>query len=147
MDYISYLPTLRGDHLIFVVTIQKCKCSIFQLVLLRFYRSHQYLYLLLIFYFFEIRDLEQYWEIVGNGPTPVQKVRALYSNITIIVRFISPIFIVITYYCVFVLESDSSTKMHSNIVESLFCIPGTSAEHKDYSRVKLIVESKIGLLL
>ena len=68
------------------------------------------------------------------------------ANIAIIVRFISPVFIIITYYCVFMLESDSSTKIRNNIVESLFCIPGAIAEHEDNSRVNLIVESEIGLL-
>ena len=40
-----------------------------------------------------------------------------------------------------------STKIRNNIVGSLFCISSVRAEHADDSRVKLIVESKISLLL
>ena len=40
-----------------------------------------------------------------------------------------------------------STQIRNNIVESLFCISGASAEHEDDSKGKLIVEIKIGLLL
>ena len=49
VDYISYFPTLRGEHRVFVVTIQKCNCAILKLGLLRFDLSHRYLYKLLIF--------------------------------------------------------------------------------------------------
>ena len=38
-------------------------------------------------------------------------------------------------------------KIWNNIVESLFCIPGASAENKDNLMIKLIVQSNIGLLL
>ena len=40
-----------------------------------------------------------------------------------------------------------STKIWNSFVESLVCIQGASAEPKDEYRVKLIVESAIGLLL
>ena len=39
------------------------------------------------------------------------------------------------------------TKILNNIVESLFCVSGVSAEHEDDLRVKMIVESEISLLL
>ena len=51
IDYIAYLPTLRGEHCVFVVTIKTYKCDILKLVLLRFDLSHRYLYALLIFLF------------------------------------------------------------------------------------------------
>ena len=71
MYYISYFPTLRGNHSVFVITIQKCKFSTFKFALLQFDLYHQYLYSLLIFSFCEICDSEQYRAIVGNSPTPV----------------------------------------------------------------------------
>ena len=61
------------------------------------------------------------------------------------VGFISLIFH-ITYYWVFVLIF-LCTKKPTDIVESLFCIQGVSAEHEDNWRVKLIVEINIALLL
>ena len=44
-DCITYLLTVRGNHRIFVITLQICKCSIFLLVLLRFDISCRYLYI------------------------------------------------------------------------------------------------------
>ena len=65
------------------------------------------------------------------------------ANITIMVGFISLIF---SYYLLLALMFYSK-KIRNNTVQSLFCIPGASAERQDDSRVKLILESKIGLLL
>ena len=36
VDTITCLQTLRGNHRKFVITVEKCKCSILQLVQLRF---------------------------------------------------------------------------------------------------------------
>ena len=36
VDCITCLQTLRGNHRILVITVKNCKCSILQLVLLRF---------------------------------------------------------------------------------------------------------------
>ena len=45
MDRITCLPTVWGDHRGFMITVQKCKCSILNLVLLRFDWYHWYLYI------------------------------------------------------------------------------------------------------
>ena len=74
MNYITYLPVLRGRHCVFVITIQNCKCAILKLGLLRFDIIYRYLYALLIFSFCEICNSEQYMVIVGYSPTPGRKV-------------------------------------------------------------------------
>ena len=51
IDYIAFLPTLWGEHRVFVIAIQKCKYTIFILGILRFGVSHQYLYAWIIFLF------------------------------------------------------------------------------------------------
>ena len=65
IDYIAYLPTLRGQHRIFVITTQTCKCTILKLELFWFDLSHQYLYALIIFSFCEICNSELYRVIFG----------------------------------------------------------------------------------
>ena len=45
------------------------------------------------------------------------------------------------------LNLSPTQKSPSNIVESLFSIPGASAGHKGGLRVKLVIEGEIGLLL
>ena len=67
------------------------------------------------------------------------------ENITFTVGFVSLIFLG-SYYWVFVFNF-LQRKIQNNIVESLFCIPGASAEPQVNSRVNLIVVSDIGLLL
>ena len=68
------------------------------------------------------------------------------TNSINMVGFVSLIF---SYYLLFGFRAliFYSTKIRNNILESLFFIPGVSAEHEDDLRVKLIVESEIGLLL
>ena len=68
---------LRGNNHVFVITAQNCKCSMLQLAPFRFDLSRQYLYLLLIFSLCGICYSERYREIVGNSPTPVQKLSAI----------------------------------------------------------------------
>ena len=48
IDYISYLPTLRGKNCVFGITIQNCKGATLKLGLIQFDLSHRYLYALLI---------------------------------------------------------------------------------------------------
>ena len=140
------MPTLRGKHCVFVIAIQKRKCFISQFVLLRFDQYHQYLHSLLILSFYEILNLEQYKAVVGYITTPVQKRSAISRKY---------------YYCGWIYTIDFScylllglhalifysTKIRNSIVESLFCISGASTEPQENSRVELIVESDIGLLL
>ena len=64
------------------------------------------------------------------------------ANITVMVGFISLIFLN-TYYWVIMLYF-SSTKIRNSFVESLFFKKGAIDEPKDNSRVKLIVETDIG---
>ena len=73
----SCLPTSRGNHCIFVITVQKCKCDILKLGLVHYDLFHQYLYALLIFPLCEIRNSEQYRVIVGFSPTPGLQVSAI----------------------------------------------------------------------
>ena len=72
----------------------------------------------------------QFKTIQGDflGIVPHQFERYVFhiANSAIIVQLISPIFIVITYYCVFILESDFNTKLPRNIIKSLFCISGAT---------------------
>ena len=42
---------VMGNHRVFVITVQKCKCYIFQLVIILFDQYHQYLYILHIISF------------------------------------------------------------------------------------------------
>ena len=44
ISYIAYLPTLRGEHCVFVITIQTYKCAISILWLIWFGISRQYSY-------------------------------------------------------------------------------------------------------
>ena len=69
------------------------------------------------------------------------------ANITIIVLIVSKKFIIIDDYSGFILESDASKKNQNNILDSLFCIPSVGSEHEEDLKVKLINESRIGLLL
>ena len=50
MGSITCLQTVRGNHRKIVIIVQKCKCSILQLLISRFDQSHWYLYILLIIY-------------------------------------------------------------------------------------------------
>ena len=51
VDTITCLQMVWGDHHKFAITIQKCKWYIFQSVILRFDKSHRYLYVWLIIHF------------------------------------------------------------------------------------------------
>ena len=62
-----------------MITIQKCKCAILKLGLLRFDISHRYLYALL-FFFFEIRNSERYRVIVGYIHTPGRQVSEIFCE-------------------------------------------------------------------
>ena len=77
INYIAYIPKLRGYNIIFVISIKNCKCSILKLGLLLFDLPHQYLYALLIFSFCEIRNSEKYRVIVGYSLTPGWQVSAI----------------------------------------------------------------------
>ena len=63
--------------------------------------------------------------------------------ITIMIRLISLIFILLTLYWFYMLESISSTKLRHNITEAPFGIPGAITEHENNFRVKPIIESNI----
>ena len=120
--------TVRGNHCIFVITVQNCKGSILQLVLLRFDLSHWYLYIFHIIYFcyvfyftftkyqkqtrknylsqyrawlVEIRNSERYRAIVENSGTPFRKVSDIYWNYDYYGSTHLTDFIIITYYWVF----------------------------------------------
>ena len=51
VDSFTLLQTVWGNHRVFMITVKNCKCSILQLVLLQFYLSCQYFYILLIISF------------------------------------------------------------------------------------------------
>ena len=70
--YIAYLPTLRGKYCVFIINIQKCMCTISKLGILWFDLSHQYLYELPIFSFYEIQISLPYRKCFGYSPTPGQ---------------------------------------------------------------------------
>ena len=83
INYIAYLPTLRGKHHVFVVTVQMCKWYILSLWLLQFYLYHWYFYTLHSFSFCIILNSEQYRVIIGYSPTPVQQVNVIFCWIHI----------------------------------------------------------------
>ena len=101
---------IQGYHRVLVITVQKCKCYIFQLVLLWFYRSHRYLYSLIIISFCLRRDSEWYSVISGNSGTPFRKVSALYCKYYYYGSIYITDVILITYHWVSMLESIFSTK-------------------------------------
>ena len=127
-DRIICLQKLRGYHRVFMLTVQNCKCSISELVILRFDQSHRYLYIFHIIYFcyvfyftftkyqkqtrknylsqyrawlVEIRNSERYRAIVENSGTPFRKVSDIYWNYGYYGSTHLTNFIIITYYWVF----------------------------------------------
>ena len=130
---------VQDDHQKFAITVEKCKGSIFKLVLLRFYQSHRYLYISFIIYFSSIRDSERFRSIVWNGGTPFQKVSALYCNCYYYGFIYLIVFILMTYYWVSMIGSISSTKLINNTEKASFGIPGASTEHENYFRFNPIV--------
>ena len=63
------------------------------------------------------------------------------------VRFFSLIFILITFYWVSLIKSNSRTKIINNTLEATFDIPGASTETKNNLRFKTIVDRYIAFLL
>ena len=78
VDSITCLQTARGAHHKFAITLQKCKCSILQIVILQFDRYRRYLYISLIIYFSSIHDSERYMDIVWDSRTSFIKLCAIY---------------------------------------------------------------------
>ena len=90
-----------------------------------------------------------YWHrlIIGNSGTPFLKVSDIYATITIMVRYISLVFILIIFYLFSIIEFISSTKSRNNTEEAPFGILGASTEHENDLRVNIIVESEKTFLL
>ena len=107
VDIITCLEMVQGNHRVFVITIQKCKYSILQLILVRFDRYHQYVYPLIIISFSSIRDSGRYRAIIWNSGTPFWKVIVLYFNYYYYGYICLNNFILIPYYWVSVFESIS----------------------------------------
>ena len=146
VDVITCMQTIWGDHCVFVVTVQKCKCYIFQLVLLRFDQSHKYLYPLLLVHLSSIRNSERYRAIIWNSGTTFRKVSAPYCNY----EYYGSIYLINFYLLLTVgfqcLNLFPTHKIRNNIADPPFGIPRVCNELENNLRVKLIVESEIGFL-
>ena len=77
---ITCVKMVWGDHRKFVITVQKFKWYILQLVLLWFDWYHWYLFILLIIYFSSICNSENYRAIIGNSGTPFRNLSAIHCN-------------------------------------------------------------------
>ena len=102
------------DHRKFAITVQKCKFTIFKLVILQFYCSRWCFYIFLIIYFLSTRNSERYRVIVWNSGMPIQNVSALNCNYYYYGFIHLVIFALITYYLISVIGSFLSQKLETS---------------------------------
>ena len=135
MYIITCLQTIRRNCCKFTMTVQKCMCSILQLVLFQFDQFHQYLYIILIIYFSSIWYSERYRDIVWNISTPFQKVSDIYCSYYYYDFIYLAIFIIITYYWVSMLKYISSTKNKKQNRRGTIC--NTGCEHWTLEKIEV----------